>query len=245
MPALRLKNQVITSKKTKIIRLTIVTLIVVSMFVTRWLMLKYGLIEGATTPLSNEELQTRMQRTEGSVTGSVGAGYGTLLDIQAASKNKPDDTVYVVTASSLLKDENDTATIAFPDGTSGEAQQTGYNGEKGFAIVKSEVNGQDSVYYSSNVFYQLGEGSDVYFLSKEGELLHASLVTRTEEVDGFATPMLIATPDDADADFTALIGRGLYAQSGQYVGLIEAVREDGSLVAAPASEIVEYIKAHK
>lgn len=230
-------------KKRKRIELVLCAVIVVSMLIVRLVLIDRGTIRTQDSALTNEELLSVLERHEVTINEDGPTGYATILSATPGKRGKA-DTAVIATGRTVLENFADgTTTVKLPNASPVTGSVLASNEEAGIGIIRCEVEDQDSVYYSSNLYYQMETGTQLYFLDSTESLVPCTVQETDASVDGYTSQMTILQADNLSADDlgTVLCGRGVYSASGYYLGTIETIETDGTAVMASGADVVELV----
>jgi len=217
--------------------LLFMALVIAGLFVLRAYLLRSGRI---TPPQALEpaELEALINGYEVEIEAAGYHGSGTIIQFQEAGRKQEYGTCYIVSAAHLLEHlQQEKAVVSFSDGTRCEAELIDIDSDLDIGILRCAVNGQDSVYFSEDLLYQMQENDSVYYISRDDRLMAGTFVARDVAVPQIGEHMLVFLGENAEG----MSGAGIYSETGYYLGMITA-GTDGQVACLPGSRVVSYFR---
>lgn len=230
-------------------------IVIAAMFLIRYILLETGTIDEMYT-LEEDELCSALAAYEVAISclspdaETENAG-GTILDGRKISTGDENYTLTIVTsyaavvsaASASDSGEGTTViTVTLPDGTESEGAVIAWNESGGYALIQCLYPEELEVYYSRDILYRLSEEEPVYILWND-EVLSGSAPQTDVDADGIGKDLIAASLDDAQTGSGIAAGSGFYGKSGNYLGMVLDVTEDGTVYAVPGDVIMAALNA--
>lgn len=216
--------------------------VVILMFVIRYILVSNGTIDAMYT-LDEDELVQALTAYEVTVVAVSSSGEetyvggGTILDARKTSTSDEDYTLTIAAALSVTgtEDEERRISVTLPDGATESAALAAVDEDDGYALIQCLYAEELEVYYSRDILYRLAGEDPIYVLSEESVV--GGTVTATDSAEDGAEDELIAAALEETVSDTVR-GAGLYGKSGNYLGLILDVGEDGLTLRTIPADII-------
>ena len=216
--------------------------VVILMFVIRYILVSNGTIDEMYT-LDADELSEALNAYEVTVVARSSSGEetyvggGTILDARKASTSDSEYTLTIAAALSVIgtKEDARSITITLPDGTEAAATPAAFDEEDGYALIQCQYAEELEVYYSRDILYRLSGEDPIYVLS-DASVVGGTVTSADPTADDAGDEMIAAALVETVSD--AVRGAGLYGKSGNYLGLILGVEEDGVTLRAIPGDVI-------
>ena len=212
-------------------------LVIAGMFALRAYLLRSGRIVMPQV-LAPAELEALISSYEVDIEAAGYHGSGTIIQFQEPGRKQEFGTCYIVSAAHLLEHlQQEKAVVSFYDGTSAECELIDIDTDLDIGILRCQVNGQDSVYYSEDLLYQMQEGDGVYYLSRDDRVMRGSFVSRDIDIPQIGDHRLVFQGESLEG----MSGAGIYSATGHYLGMI-AAGTDGQVACLPGNRVIRYFR---
>ena len=238
-----------TSPQQRRKRLLLVLLAVIILFGGRIVMMRTGMLQ-SIVELQPEALRERILRSEANVRQGTRAGTGTIVDVRKTSVKDEAYTCTMVTAAHVVSSEEEIA-VTLQSGDIYPAELAGLDAQRDVAVLRFYLpdekveNAHEAdrleVLFSRDALARISAEDAVYCVNADGALLRGMYLTGDVAVDGIGEHMLAVRCENENG----MSGGGVYDVSGDYLGMIVAGTEDGTVACVPAADVMRFYDQYK